>query len=99
MFPTDMRYGWNMGLPEHRNIIISFNKTFKVGIELVSPECTPWSLAITAAYPEMKHEARIKDQPALQWTAGTCKRTEADQTDYVVENPNKSKIWDESPLV
>ncbi|CAK0846103.1 unnamed protein product [Prorocentrum cordatum] len=98
LFPTDMRYGWNLGLKEHQDIITRFQKAIRIQVKLYTPECTPWSQASQTADPERKAANRSADLPALQWVSDECKNTNLDGTDYVIENPAKSAIWEESPL-
>ena len=63
LFPTDMRYGWDLRRKEHQEIINTFYKAFRVLVKFFSPECTPWSQASTTADPKQKAMARILDKP------------------------------------
>ncbi|CAK0791575.1 unnamed protein product, partial [Prorocentrum cordatum] len=98
LFPTDMRCGWNLGLKERQDIISRFQKAIRIQVKFYTPECTPWSQASQTADPERKAANRSADLPALQWVSDECKNTNLDGTDYVIENPAKSAIWEESPL-
>ncbi|CAK0817055.1 unnamed protein product, partial [Prorocentrum cordatum] len=97
LFPTDMR--WLEPRAEGtQDIITRFQKAIRIQVKFYTPECTPWSQASQTADPERKAANRSADLPALQWVSDECKNTNLDGTDYVIENPAKSAIWEESPL-
>ncbi|CAK0851471.1 unnamed protein product [Prorocentrum cordatum] len=92
------RYGWNMNLVDHQQIIDTFCKCSRVWSKFFSPERAPWSVASAAADPKVKTVARMMDKSSLQLISDTCYRTKEDSADYIIENPGKRCIWDGSPF-
>lgn len=95
MFPVDFRYGWDLGTPAHVKLLAHARSLPRPVVNFFSPNCTPWSKANRGANRE---EQRRLERSTLQWVNSECLALKARGYGAVVETPDGSALFQESPL-
>ncbi len=94
-FPVDFRYSWDLRNKKHQNLLEQV-QTF---IDYYSPSCSAWT-SITGLWTQDLRDARRNDEvDTLDWIRQRIiKKYSSNETSSIVENPQRSSIFDKSPL-
>jgi len=96
-FPIDHRYGWDINVQQHRQLMDKAIGRFKPRVLFFSPRCSPWCKLSKQVHGSSLQKRRAVDLPALEWMASLM---EAPQRTYkcIVEQPEGSAMLTESPV-
>ena len=99
-FPVDYRYGWDMSLPEHQQMIGQARAEFLPMYLHASPTCAPWSVSSASKDPQARKLERQQEEPALQFIREQCERQVMADLGFGVEQPISTAMFKDkdSPL-
>ena len=98
LFPVDFRYGWDLRLPEHQQLLITVDKLFQPLVTTYEPRCKYWSRAGNTRDPEVTAERRQQETGMLKFILQKACDTSDQGRHGLFENPKTSAIWTKSPL-
>ena len=97
-FPIDFRYGWNLGDPEHQDMLRQAYDFHQPDVLLLSPRCKFWSVSASRRdYHELMQD-RESERPALVFMQSLITEQVARKKAYVMEQPWSSAMWTESVM-
>ena len=99
LFPVDLRYGWDLTLPEHRKMLEQVQNHFKPIVKFSAPDCRHWT-AMSNAHPDKDQLAKDRklETPMLEWLHQDNQKQAKLGHGYANENGLRSQIWSQSPL-
>ena len=98
LFPVDLRYGWNIQDPKQQLKLIEIDRMCRPLVTTMEPRCKYWSIAGRSRKPEVTQRCRNQETDMLNFIVMHVDYILEDFRHCLVENPETSKIWTESPL-
>ena len=98
LFPVDLRYGWDLRLPEHQQLLTSADRRYRPLVTSYEPRCKYWSRMGSGRDPEATAERRSNETGMLKFILQQLCDTVQDKRHGLCENPKSSAIWSKSPL-
>ena len=98
LFPVDLRYGWDLRLPEHQRLLTTADTRFRPLVTTYEPRCKYWSRMGSSRDPEVTAERRGNETGMLKFLLQHSCNAAQDDRHGLFENPKSSAIWNKSPL-
>ena len=98
-FPVDFRYGWDIGLPEHQDLLWQAYEVMDPDVLMITPRCKFWSVASSRRNRQDLLQDRESERPALVFMQKLIDHQVRRGKAYLMEQPWSSSMWTESVMV
>ena len=97
-FPVDLRYGWDLSVKEHQDMILQAQELMDPKVIVMSPSCAPWVSTAKDLTDDDRDYLRAHEQEALRFVKVMANRQAERGHAFVVEQPWTSNMWRHSVL-
>ncbi|OLQ14518.1 hypothetical protein AK812_SmicGene1358 [Symbiodinium microadriaticum] len=97
-FPVDLRYGWDLSVKEHQDMILQAQELMDPKVMVMSPSCAPWVTTAKDLTEAERDNLRAHEHEALKFVKVVAGRQADRGRAFVVEQPWTSSGWRHSPL-
>ncbi|CAE7220811.1 unnamed protein product, partial [Symbiodinium sp. CCMP2456] len=97
-FPVDYRYGWDLALPQHHELLRHCYQEFQPAHIFGAPTCTPWTNASSSKNPELRQGERRGELPTLEFLYEIMLRQHNSKRGFSLEQPYGSDMLVDRPL-
>ena len=103
----DLELGWNLLNTQHQNTVVSYLKTERPGLVVISPPCTKFSRLLNLSWPKwqsnpQKFDEHIRElrkaRKLLKFCADLCLLCNSLGLSVVFEHPWSASSWEETCL-
>ena len=98
LFLVDLRYGWDLRLPEHQHLLRHVDDVFKPYLTTMEPRCKYWSRAGTRRDIDVTAAKRKEERPMIKFMTVSSIHIVDDRRHSLFENPNGSAMFKDSPM-
>lgn len=97
--PMDKDDGYDLGCNKTRKLVEQGQREFQPLLMLIGFPCPFWNILNENANYHYRldelYDLRDEERPVLEWTVGRCKQQMRHGDLYLLENPIRSRLWEE----